>query len=315
MTSRFPRHLAVVVASLACAGAVAGGALPSSQKLPSGVVASVETIPGGYPLSVATAYGSVWVSQHRQTVLYRISPRTNKVIASIDVGREACGVLAAGYGKIWMPRCDEPNGFVVIDATKNRVVKVVRNGFGLEVGVGAGSFWVPGLNKTVMRVDPTTLKTTAVVDVGGQAVAFDGEFVWALDLDDGVLSQIDPAANEVTWTTTLPERYWSSYLHVLDGTLWIASDAPALARLDEKGALVPVPVKAQANLGDRPLAVGAGSLWWRTSFTKVSRIDPSTGKVIATYPSATHGMQAVGFGSLWVGNSGDSTVWRDAIKK
>jgi hypothetical protein len=24
-------------------------------------------------------------------------------------------------GKIWMPRCDEPNGGVVVDAKKNRV--------------------------------------------------------------------------------------------------------------------------------------------------------------------------------------------------
>jgi DNA-binding beta-propeller fold protein YncE len=315
MTPRFLRQLALALGALACAGILAGGALPAAQKLPPGVVASIETIPGGYPLSVATAYGSVWVSQHRQTVLYRISPRTNKIVATIDIGREACGVLTAGYGKVWMPRCNEPNGFVIIDATKNRVAKVVRNAHGLQVAVGAGSFWVPGLNGTTQRYDPKTLKPTATLPVGG-FLAFDGKFVWALNPDDGVLRQIDPATNEVAWSTAVPERYWFSYLVVLDGQLWFGSDAPALARLDlATKEFVPVPIKAQPNLGDRPLAVGAGGLWWRTSFTKVSRIDPKTGKVTGTFPTASHGMQAVGFGALWVANSGDSTVWRDRIPK
>lgn len=315
MTISLLRQLAVALAGLACAGALAGGALPSAQKLPPGVTASIETIPGGYPLSVTTGYGSVWVSQHRQTVLYRISPRTNKIVATIDLGRESCGRLTTGFGKVFVPRCDEPNGVIVVDARKNRIVKVFRDAFTVQVVSAVGSIWLGKYDGSLQRLDPATFKPTAVLKGLNGMLGFDGTSVWSLNPDSGVLSQIDPKANEVVWTTTVPERYAFSYLDVYDGQLWFGSDAPALARLDvATKAFVPVPVKAQANLGDRPLAVGEGSLWWRTSFTKVSRIDPKTGNVIARYPTATHGMQAVGFGSLWVGNSGDSTVWRDAVK-
>jgi len=69
------------------------------------------------------------------------------------------------------------------------------------------------------------------------------------------------------------------------------------------------------SLRARPATDVRGAPTGRAYSSPDSRIDPETGKVIRTYPTASHGMQAVGYGALWVGNSGDSTVWRDRITK
>jgi len=313
MSVRSLRLAAFTFVALVLAAGLAAGAFPLAQKkLPAGVTASIDVLPGSWPMSITSAYGSIWSSSPRSTDLYRISPRTNKIVATIDIGREACGRITSGFGKIWVPRCDEPNGVVVIDAAKNRVVKVIRQAFTLDVAFGAGSAWIPMYDGTLARVDPKTFKTTASLKGLAGFLAFDGAYVWSLNPDSGVVSQIDPATNQVTWTTTVPEPpFGSSYLDAYKGKLWFSSDAPALASLDlTTKALVQLDITAQRNLADRPLAIGLGSLWWRTTSKTVARIDPKTGKVIARYPTASFGWQTVAFGSLWAQNVVSSSIWR-----
>jgi hypothetical protein len=67
---------------------------------------------------------------------------------------------------------------------------------------------------------------------------------------------------------------------------------------------------------DRWPSTDQTSLYIRTSDAAVSQIDPSDGRVIATYPAdpaGGGGHEAVGFGSLWVANVGTSTLWRDRL--
>lgn len=302
---------ALVLGALVAAGVLAGTALSAAGAKP----AVVKVLPGSWPLSIRSGAGSIWVSTHRSYNLYRIDPRTNKIVATIDIGREMCGRIEVGFGEAWVPRCDEPNGIVVVDAAKNRVRKVVP-AFGLDVAFANGSVWVPSVSGDLDRVDPVSLKTTASIPKAGGYVAFDGTSVWSLG-DGGILRQIDPQTNAVVWTTTVPDTVLDSYLDAYLGYLWLAGGESAhIARLDLKTkTFQQLAIKAQPNLGDRPLAVGRGSVWWRTSNAKVSRIDARSAKVTATYPAPSFGWQEVAFNSLWTTNVVPSNVWRQRIVK
>ena len=70
-------------------------------------------------------------------------------------------------------------------------------------------------------------------------------------------------------------------------------------------------IEGFSEWGDVCITAGRGSIWVRRSDTEVVRVDPETGDVVGRYPAAGGGgCIAVGFGSLWVANFMDSTVWR-----
>ena len=57
-----------------------------------------------------------------------------------------------------------------------------------------------------------------------------------------------------------------------------------------------------------------GAIWLRTSDDSIARIDTRTREVVATYPaSGGGGDMALAFGSLWVANFADDTLWRIGI--
>jgi streptogramin lyase len=60
-----------------------------------------------------------------------------------------------------------------------------------------------------------------------------------------------------------------------------------------------------------------GSLWLRTSESTIARIDPSTMRVVQTYPaevgSSGPGEMVLYGGSLWMANAETDTVWRERI--
>jgi streptogramin lyase len=48
---------------------------------------------------------AVWVSNGPKNSLHRLDPKSNTVVAAIEVGKKPCSGLAAGFGSIWVPNC------------------------------------------------------------------------------------------------------------------------------------------------------------------------------------------------------------------
>src|SRR5215472_14353006 len=48
---------------------------------------------------------AVWVTNGPKNTVHRLDPKTNQVVAAIEVGRKPCSGLAAGFGSIWVPVC------------------------------------------------------------------------------------------------------------------------------------------------------------------------------------------------------------------
>jgi YVTN family beta-propeller protein len=100
----------------------------------------------------------------------------------------------------------------------------------------------------------------ATIPVGGQPnwIAIGEDAVWAENTDDGTVSRIDPATNEVTGTFEVGRG--PVYLAGQDGLLWVANGlAKSVSVLDAAtGDLV---TEIAFETGVHGLAAAAGSIW------------------------------------------------------
>jgi DNA-binding beta-propeller fold protein YncE len=278
----------------------------SSGALPKGVLASVAL--GGGPLRLGAGFGSLWVATHRDSFLYRIDPRTNRVVAKIDTGNESCGTPVAGAGRIWVTGCD-PGPTTVIDPATNQVVGSIKGEAGLVLAFSGGKVWLP------QPYDARTLKAAGHVRAeGGDVVAAAGS-IWVANSDDATVARVDPGTGRTVHTYHAGEvNSLESYEWFYDGAVWIASSAHVW-RIDPRtNAVTTHTVDLGEEMPDAPL-IAAGSLWIRTLNADILRFDLRTFRLVGHYPFSpgSTGFETVAFGSLWETNLENSTMWRDRI--
>jgi len=158
---------------------------------------------------------------------------------------------------------------------------------------GGGALWVAGSgNGTVTRVDPATGRVTATLRLGGEpdGLALAGGVLWVAYADRAVVTRVDPTT------------------------------ATALGQV-RVGRHAPVGTQAGTLAVPESIGVGLGAVWVPNSADgTVSRIDPATGKVTATFPvsgrtpsvhlyNAGVGV-AVADGALWVTDEHDARLLR-----
>ena len=183
---------------------------PSSNR----VIATIHL--GLCPFGMGVLDGSIWVVNGFR--VSRIDPATNRVIADIKVPTllTGCGNncpapflnLATGAGAVWVTSFR--SRVFRIDPATNRVTGAVTVGPCCEdvsqgVVVAFGSVWTTlGDRQAVARIDPSTLKVTAVIHAAESPskLAAIGHKIWfgGAEDSDTVIQVIDPATNKIaTW--------------------------------------------------------------------------------------------------------------------
>jgi hypothetical protein len=168
--------------------------------------------------------------------------------------------------------------------------------------LAAGGGWVfAGIwdSGQLLRLDPTTLHTTATLQVGSTqsgplSIAYGFGAVWVLNFDDGRLWRVDPATMTATLKVQLPAQ--PSRVAVGDGAVWVtgcctSSDTSTRQRLirinPETGAITDTRVVA----GDGEtvqLAVGPDVVVTSQN-GPILIIDPKTMNVVSTLPDVCAG--------------------------
>ena len=98
--------------------------------------------------------------------LLRIDPTVDRVVATIDLGREAVSVVVAPDGYVWVAggrgpagACDPAAGYVAkIDPSTNRILGGVSVPCPVSLAAAGGDVWVGTdgpAGRTVERVRPT----------------------------------------------------------------------------------------------------------------------------------------------------------------
>ena len=284
----------------------------TSPDLPNGVLVSIP-LDGG-PLAPAAGYGSMWITSHRGNTLYRLDPYTDKVIAMVDLGTEACSAAAMGYGRVWVSGCDST--LIVVDPRTNQTVGSVSDLQPIDVAFAQGKVWVP------RPIDPRTLQpiTNPVPHVNGQHMVSGGGSIWTADAPSGIVTQFDPRTGDVLHTYRAGEVWQGdNFVGFAGGYLWVSSGGEHIWRIDPRSHTVTVQTIRQLigvpSPGAEGLAItfSGGNLLARGD--KVYCFALPTLQFLGSYPAVdwTGGFATIAFGSLWVANLDGNTVWRDRL--
>ena len=320
MTARRPRTalalLATVVVLAGCtssshsgsSGTPAGETSPlPSATTPAGLTAVVHTDHG--PSGVAVTADGLYVANHRGGTVQRIDPSTNRVTGTLEVG----GELNLGDDPTWA--CTNVDSVVHhLDLVNLRTIGATPgdcDGGSLSV-VGRQLWSLPYGGTRLLVFDRTTgrlLRRGVMKDSGGPAVVVGGRVV----LGGGATAPTYTLAGrpagvlpvDLRWL--LPPIAGALYRVPLDGRI-IQLDPATLRPIRTIAAPPHHDDWNNALTGD-----GHGHLWYRPDYTHVYTVDITTGTVrlLATLPweEVPTGLQYA-FGSLWITNFDQDTVWR-----
>ena len=280
----------------------------------------------GSPLHMSVGLGSIWVADHRGGFVYRINPKTNRTVA-INVGNALCSPAVFGGGAVWIGGCESGPSYK-IDPKSNRVV-------GQENGVvpvfGAGSLWMLDVvNNRIDRIDPRTgivlTRIDPKIDLGanGGPVGYGFGSIWVAS--DTAVARINVNTNKVTSVVPLPGAetsgdYPGGYSYGGLGTfsrgeIWVTNPAGIyiVNPASHTATRLPLKIHPMSAFGDIYIVATPNGVWVRTGNTSIARLNPTTGRVVARYPATGGGGGlAVAFGSLWVANAGNDTIWREPL--
>jgi streptogramin lyase len=155
----------------------------------------LDTIPvPGNATGVAVGGGAVWVVSTLEPItIYRIDPTTKRVVARIDTGHTATGVLVYQEPYLWAANQD---GYLTrIDSRTNAatVFEVGSPEWPALVAQG-NAIWISApLDNIVARFDPATGAISRTVPTGGsrpQGFDFLGNDMWIANYVDGTVTKL-----------------------------------------------------------------------------------------------------------------------------
>lgn len=246
----------------------------------------------------------LWISNSPKNNVTRIDPGTNKIVDNITVGARPCSGLAAGLGSLWVPNC----GDKTVSRIDLKTGKVTAS-FPLTIGnseggiaVGAGSFWIMiDAQGTLARVDPATNAVTARITVpsGSFAAVFGNDAVWITSTEQNLLTRVDARTNAVTDRVSVGPK--PRFLTVGEGAVWTLNQGDgSISRVDMTTRKLVTTIEAGVPGGGGEIAAGEGSVWVTMMQVPLTRIDPSTNKVVQQFFGDGGDSVRVGFGSVWL---------------
>jgi YVTN family beta-propeller protein len=260
----------------------------------------------------------VWVSNEPKDSVTKLDPKTNAVLATIQVGKRPCSGLAAGFDSVWVPLCGD-RALARIDAKTAKVTATIPTGVADSEGsiaVGAGSVWlITDPKGTLGRFDPATNKLVAEIYLppGSYGMAFGPSgadaALWVTSTDGNVVSRVDPQTNLVAESIAVGKA--PRFITVGEGGVWTLNQGDGtVSRIDPKTNKVVATIEVGVPGGGGEIAAGEGSVWVTSFEYPLSRIDPSSNTVVQQFVGAGGDSVRVGHGSVWLTDIRAGEVWR-----
>ncbi|MDP9301447.1 MAG: hypothetical protein M3P43_11230 [Actinomycetota bacterium] len=205
--------------------------------------------------------------------------------------------VVAGANSVWVAAYEH---VLRVDPTSMTVTASIRvAGLGDQGGIAIGTdVWVTDTSHhEVVAIDPVTariVRRVRVPHIPVQVVA-DGQHVWVISATNGAgrIYGIDGTTGVVTsrgQLSTSPKLPFTAG----GGSAWVA-EGGGLRQLGSDGSTATVDLS-----GVSALTFGDGSVWALTSAGGIFRIDPSSGRTIASFPSPSGIGLAEAAGQVWI---------------
>ena len=270
------------------------------------------------PSTVAVGAGAVWVAEGGEglfTTLARVNPKTDRVAKTFNVAQGILS-LAAGDGAVWVTNSESGTVYRV-NPISGTIVSSTELGSGAvgSVAVGAGAVWatVTDPNTTVVRIDPATVRSSPVANLGAatSTIAVGDGGVWVVNPQVDAVVRIDPSTNQVV--TSIPVQNPDD-LAVGAGGVWVTDPQDGtVLRIDPSTDQVVATATTPGIEGG--IAIAGGAPWVNdTTDDTVLRIDPSTTQVSrAIRLSGPPNTVAGNATALWVTDGTDNTLTRISV--
>jgi streptogramin lyase len=274
-------------------------------------------IGGGEVLGLTTHDDAVWAISFEAGSISRIDPETGDVTLTERLGSGAATVLSAG-SQLWVAGYGMAPGaskLYRLDGAGTVQAEVSPGEVCCDLAEGAGRIWAIDPRGDLMGIDPARARVTdrwaVPFDPATHTnVVFGGGSVW-VGSDGTPLVQVDPATGAID---RMIETGGGPPFLAKDGLVWGA--APELIwAVDASTGEVVRSFPLEDSMEVISFGIGLGSIWAGIRHPgyvgAVLRLDPSTGDVVADIPDVDIPARiAIGFGSVWVSDSGSSKVYR-----
>jgi virginiamycin B lyase len=276
-------------------------------------------VPGSADFFVADD-DAVWITNRGR--IEKLDAGHDGPVATVAVP-SPCGVMAQGFGSVWVANCDDASIYRV-DSRTHAVTAVIPAGLAdpegeLSLAAGAGSVWVLSDRAGVLsRIDPATNEVVARIAVApySYGAAFGFGSVWITNSGKpassraGTVQRIDPRNNEVVATIAVGPTPW--FLGAGEGGVWTLNQGDgSVSRIDPAtNAVVATIMVPDADGDGGDIATGAGRVWVRATKALLTVIDPATNIVTEQFgPPAGSGAVRVAGNYVWISAHDVQTVW------
>ena len=255
---------------------------------------------------------SLYVPNLAKDSLEKLEAKTAKAGDPISGIKKPCSKMASAFGSLWIPSCAE--GQVVrLDAkTLKKQAEIAVGTSPGTVAVSGDSVWMLVDNKTTLsRIDPDKNEVVSELRLpeGCKGLTFGESALWVACPSQDKVLRIDPATNLVTKrvkVSATPEA-----IAVGEGSIWVLCTKDGkVDRLDPKTDKVSKTIDLDVRGAGGEIAFGDGSVWVTMTGFPLTRISPSTDKVVQQFYGQGGGAIQTSPGVVWLSNVAEGTVWR-----
>ena len=264
---------------------------------------------------VAVTPDAVWVGSTGPNAVHRIDPKTNKVVATVELAGEPCAGLAVGFGSVWVPLCGKPSTLAKVDGTRNVVSAVFQAGPAAGEGgitTSTDSVWlVTDKEGSLARIDPDSGAVRQIVSVpaGSYNPRFQDGRVWVTRADGAEIMAVDAASGAVLGTTkTGPgPRFLTSGA----GSIWTFNQGDgSLTRIDVHSRQVTHTISLGTPGHGGDIAFGGGMIWTTMPKVPLSAVSAADSKLLCQWVGPGGDSLGIGHDALWLTDYHGGTVSR-----
>jgi virginiamycin B lyase len=257
--------------------------------------------------------------------LERLDAKTNKLVDPVPAVRNLCGGAAVAFTSLWIPDC-QSHALMRLDAKLAAVPKAddkkLADPVTIDSGVGSAvptiaatsdSVWILSDDKTTLsRVDPDRNKVVSELRLpaGCNSLTFGETALWVTCPSENRVLRINPE-------TTLVEKRIEvsaqpSALAIGESSLWVLCLKDGkVERVDPKTNKVTKTIETGvAGSGTGGIVAAQGSIWVTLPGFPITRIDPTSEKVLQQFVGAGGGAIHFGQGAIWLTNTQEGTLMR-----
>jgi len=242
-----------------------GGTLYRSSVKTNSVAATIP-VGGGPYRGIVVGDHEIWVPSCGNQTLYKISPETNTVVASIQLpfqGSEAS--VAYGADSVWIVTNGKFQDQTLsrIDAKSMKVVAEIALPYpGNGVTFQAGKVWITSSTTNHLMVVDAKSNTNLKSLTTGSAPRFvtSGEdFVWLLNQRDGTVQKFNANTGQLVATIDAGLSGGGGDIFFGEGAIWATMPGKPVVKIDKDKNKV-LKIYQGSGLGDA-IRAGYGSVW------------------------------------------------------